>query len=302
MKHFSRFGKRFLFLNLFVSFSISCFAQTNEQIENLVKKYSKQNGLDKDLVKSIIQVSSAGDPKAKSESGSAGLMQLAPSVVKDLAIKNPFDAEQNIKGGCAYLKMLMNQFNNLELAVAAFNAGPAVISKTGKVPSYPETKNFVEAVMNLYKALKEEAVESELYGAWLGTARYTRYDSKPPLDVKIVGTVQPFDLEIISFGSGVILRNSNKQLGDIAMYKTDLEKDKLHVTYSGPNPFATPIPNTTAIQTMDYTLDVYLADKKLKGEFSARIYTKVHFNTPELKLPDSEAEINYTMVLDLKRK
>ena len=196
----------------------------------------------------------------------------------------------------------MSQFNDTEMAVAAFNAGPGQVQKYGKVPPDAETKKFVEAVMKTYETLKKTKTESNVYGSWIGTARYTKYNSKPPLQVSIVGKTQPFDLEITPYGSGVSLSTDKGRMGDPNLYAVQLSKNKIRVEYKGPNPFWIPIPSTTTTHTMSYVFDLNLIDDVLKGDFSATVTAKVVYNIPDLKLPDAETEINYTMVLSLKRK
>ncbi|OGU68379.1 MAG: hypothetical protein A2499_14850 [Stygiobacter sp. RIFOXYC12_FULL_38_8] len=299
---FIKFAVRFLIAGYSLFLSPMLYSQSNAAIDKLVEKYSKEKGLDKNLVKSIILISSGGDANAKSQSGAAGLMQLEQSVVNNLGIKNPFDPEENIRGGCAYLKMLMDQFNDVEKMLAAFNAGPAQVQNYDGVPPIPETQKFVRDVIKTRTSLNELSIESNVYGVWSGIAKYTKYVSSPALPGSIVGQTQPFDIVINPLGANVSLRIANVQLGDPSLYKTVVEKNKLYVEYSGPNPYATPIPNTTAIQNMSYVLDLRFVDGNLLGDFIVKVVTKVHFNIPELNLPDSNAEIDYTMSLNLKKK
>jgi hypothetical protein len=276
--------------------------QSSENLDPLIEKYSSQYKLDKELVKSLIQISSGGNSRAVSQSGDKGLMQLTPEMIKNLGIQNPFNPEENIRGGCKYLKSLMDQFSDIKMSVAAFNAGPGQVQKYGKVPPNAETKKFVEAVMRSYESLKKTKTESDFYGSWEGTARFTKYVSKPPLVESMVGKTQPFDLQIIQYGSAVSLKTSKGQLGDPALYTVQLNKNKLHVEYKGPNPFMIPIPNTTTTHSMTFVLDVNLSEDILKGEFSSTVTSKVVYHIPDMKLPDGESEINYSMTLNLKRK
>jgi hypothetical protein len=276
--------------------------QTAENLDPLIEKYSSQYKLEKELVKSLIQVSSGGNSRAVSQSGAKGLMQLPQDIIKGLNIQDPYNPDENIRGGCKYLKTLLNQFSDIEMAVAAFNSGPGQVQKYGKVPSNSETKKFVEAVMRNYESLKKSNTESNVYGSWEGTARYTKYVSKPPLLESMVGKTQPFDLEIIPHGSGVSLKTSRGQMGDPSLYTVQLSRNKLHVEYNGPNPFWTPIPNSTATHTMWYVLDVNLNEGVMKGEFSSTVTAKVVYNIPDLKLPDANTEISYTLLINLKKK
>lgn len=299
------FLKRIYFLILLSFFFLilhPLIAQNTKKLDQLIEKYSSQFKVEKELVKSLIQISSGGNSRAVSESGAKGLLQLTPSAIKDLGIKDPYDEEENIKGGCTLLKNLMDQFNNTELVVAAFNSGPGQVKKYGKVLPDAETKKFVETVMKTYETLKKTKIESNVYGSWIGTARYTKYNSKPPLLESIVGKTQPFDLEITPYGSGVSLNTAKGRMGDPNLYAVQLSKNKVRVEYKGPNPFWVPIPNTKSTHSMSYVFDLNLIDETLKGEFSCTVTAKIVYNIPDFKMPDGESEINYTMILNLKRK
>ena len=288
---------------IFFSLQDALNGQEEKKYNSIIEKYSNQYGVDNVLVKSLILISSGGNPKAVSSSGAAGLLQLTPDVVKNLGIKNPYDAEQNIQAGCKYLKSLLNQFGNTELAVAAFNAGPGEVQKYGKVPPYPETKKFVDAVMKKYKSLQKETSDSDIIGSWNGTGRYTKYNSKPPLPQSIVGVTQPFDLQINPHETGIIISTSKGIMGDPSLYRNlKVDKNSLHVEYSGPNPFGVAIPNSQTKNTMSYVLDVAVDNGTMKGVFSAVVVSKVEFNIPDLKLPGGSAEIEYSLSLNLKKK
>ena len=128
----------------------------NNSIDDLVKKYSGDNGLDPDLVKAIIKQESAFDPKATSKCGAMGLMQLMPETAKGLGVMDAYDPEQNIKGGTKYLSNMLNRFNNdTTKALAAYNAGPGAVERYGAIPPYPETENYVKVVLENYNNLKK---------------------------------------------------------------------------------------------------------------------------------------------------
>ncbi len=126
-----------------------------DDITSLIEKYSKENNLDADFVKAVIQQESGFNPDATSKCGAMGLMQLMPKTAESLGVTNAYDAEQNIYGGTKYLKGLLDKFdNNKELALAAYNAGPNAVKKYGGIPPYAETQNYVKRVLSNYDNMK----------------------------------------------------------------------------------------------------------------------------------------------------
>jgi soluble lytic murein transglycosylase len=113
---------------------------------------AKEANLDPRLVRAIIYVESAENPKAVSSKGAMGLMQLMPATAKSLGVKEPFHPNQNVKGGVRYFSKLMDKFDgNVRLALAAYNAGPGAVEKYGGIPPYPETRDYVRKVMEVYQ-------------------------------------------------------------------------------------------------------------------------------------------------------
>ncbi len=119
-----------------------------EEIQKIVDDAARKFKLSTQLVTAIIKVESNFNPRAVSSEGAIGLMQLMPATAERLGVKNAFDIRQNINAGCRYLKGLVDRFEgNLELAVAAYNAGPGAVEKYGKIPPYKETRNYVKRVL-----------------------------------------------------------------------------------------------------------------------------------------------------------
>jgi len=105
------------------------------------------NDVKKSLILAVIKVESGFDPWAVSRQGAMGLMQLMPMTAMDLGVENPFDPEENIHGGVAYLSYCIRKFNDVKLALAAYNAGPGLVSKLNQIPSFKETRDFVQDVL-----------------------------------------------------------------------------------------------------------------------------------------------------------
>ena len=119
-----------------------------ERFEGLVRRYAEQQSLRPALVRAVIQVESAFNPRARSPKGAMGLMQLMPQTARELGVTDPYDPEQNIRGGTRYLRELLDKYQgDEELALAAYNAGPGAVDKYGRqVPPYAETENYVKKV------------------------------------------------------------------------------------------------------------------------------------------------------------
>jgi soluble lytic murein transglycosylase-like protein len=123
----------------------------SSEFHNIVEEKAKKHNVDPKLVKAVISAESNWNPHAVSHKGAVGMMQLMPKTANDLGVGNRYNPEENIEGGVKYLKYLLDKFNgNLTLALAAYNAGPARVEKDNRVPSIPETINYVKRVMNDY--------------------------------------------------------------------------------------------------------------------------------------------------------
>jgi soluble lytic murein transglycosylase-like protein len=119
----------------------------------LVESASRAHGVDVALVHAVITAESGYNPAALSKAGARGLMQLMPGTAKRYGVQNIHDPMENINGGVRYLRDLLTLFNgNLELAVAAYNAGEnAVIRYGNRIPPYAETTHYVPKVLGIYR-------------------------------------------------------------------------------------------------------------------------------------------------------
>lgn len=117
-----------------------------ETINSLAEKYS----VSRPVIKAVIATESCYNPKAISTAGAQGLMQLMPDTARMLKVSDPFDPQENIKGGVRYLRMMLDEFDqDLSLALAAYNAGPAAVKKYGRIPPYRETQHYVKKVLRM---------------------------------------------------------------------------------------------------------------------------------------------------------
>jgi len=117
----------------------------------IIKQAAMKYDIPEDLIASVIQQESNFKNDVVSKSGAQGLMQLMPGTAKFLGVKDSFDPVQNITGGARYLRQMLDQFNgNIELALAAYNAGPGNVKKYDGIPPFKETQNYVKKVLNTF--------------------------------------------------------------------------------------------------------------------------------------------------------
>ena len=131
-------------------------AGSSRRYDKLIRRAAEAHGVETSLLKAIIKAESDFDPKAVSKRGAMGLMQIMPENVTIFRIKNPFDPWENIMAGTRYFRSLFDRFEGrLPLALAAYNAGPSTVDRYRSIPPYPETRRYVEKVMNFYRAFKK---------------------------------------------------------------------------------------------------------------------------------------------------
>jgi soluble lytic murein transglycosylase len=117
----------------------------------IIRRHCDARHLDPRLVQAVIQVESGYNHRARSNKGAMGLMQLMPDTAAELAVYHPYDVDENLRGGTAYLRQMIDAFpGSLEMALAAYNAGPGAVERHRGVPPYPDTVDYVQRVMALY--------------------------------------------------------------------------------------------------------------------------------------------------------
>jgi soluble lytic murein transglycosylase-like protein len=129
----------------------------NSNYDTLIMRHSTMHGVDPLLVKAVMKAESNFNPYARSPKGAQGLMQLMPDTARLMLVDNPYDPDENIKGGTKYLKFLDEMFRgDMELMLAGYNAGPnRVLEHNMKVPPIEETKTFIKRVKEYYKKIKK---------------------------------------------------------------------------------------------------------------------------------------------------
>lgn len=120
--------------------------QNNPNLREMAREIAKKHGLDPDLFESLVEAESSFNPKAQSHVGAAGLTQLMPGTAKELGVADVWDPYQNLDGGARYLAKQLKRFGTIELALAAYNAGPGNVRKHGGIPPFKETQNYVAKI------------------------------------------------------------------------------------------------------------------------------------------------------------
>src|SRR4030042_1132433 len=121
------------------------------EYDEIIGKYCLLYGVDQNLIKIVIDKESQFNPRAVSRSGAQGLMQLMPATARILGVKDAFDPDQNIEAGVRFLRNLIDMFEgNIQLALAAYHAGPGAVNRINRVPTIHETVEYVDHIMSRY--------------------------------------------------------------------------------------------------------------------------------------------------------
>ncbi len=135
-----------------------------------IREVAARHGVAADLVEAVIRVESAFNPRAVSNKGAQGLMQLMPRTASSLGVRNAFDPRENIDGGVRHLRYLLDRYpGNVPLALAAYNAGEKAVDYYGGIPPYAETQQYVQKILGPGGAGSSRSVRNVVY-------RYTETD------------------------------------------------------------------------------------------------------------------------------
>jgi len=137
--------------------SLGGFTTGNSDVDNYIVESGKRNSVDPLLLYSIMHQESSFKPRAMSNKGARGLMQLIPTTASRFGVTNIWDPKQNIEGGARYMRFLLNLFNgDVRLALAGYNAGEGAVMKYGyQVPPYSETREYVRRIGNRYSLIRD---------------------------------------------------------------------------------------------------------------------------------------------------
>lgn len=150
--------------------------------DSYIRASAERHGVDPGLMKAMMHTESAFNPNARSPVGAQGLMQLMPATARRFKVNNPWNPADNIEGSAKYIAWLMRRFNNnVEYAIAGYNAGEGNVDKYGGIPPFKETRNYVQKVMSRYHSLYKN--DSGLSGASMNA-------SNPPARVNNSGGLQ----------------------------------------------------------------------------------------------------------------
>ena len=124
---------------------------SQDEIDASIVMAAARHNVDPNLVRAVVKVESNFNSNAVSRKGAMGLMQLMPSTARSLKVNNPFDPEQNVDAGVRHLKQLLENYGgDVNLTLAAYNAGSGAVARSAGVPHYAETQNYVRRITNLY--------------------------------------------------------------------------------------------------------------------------------------------------------
>ena len=132
------------------------------KFNDVIREAADRHALDANVLKAVIATESGGNATAVSKKDARGLMQLIDSTAADMGVQDSLNPRENVLGGAKYLRQLLDQFNgDLNLALAAYNAGPAAVIEHSGVPPFSETKDYVNKVMGYLHVFEREEQDDD---------------------------------------------------------------------------------------------------------------------------------------------
>ncbi|MCH8273674.1 MAG: lytic transglycosylase domain-containing protein [Armatimonadetes bacterium] len=126
---------------------LGAFAADRSALTVVADSAADEFGLDRALFRALIGAESGWNSRAVSPKGAQGLAQLMPATAGSLGVTEPFDPAQNLRGGARYLRRMLDEFGTVDLALAAYNAGPGAVRRYGGIPPYSETQAYVRKIL-----------------------------------------------------------------------------------------------------------------------------------------------------------
>jgi hypothetical protein len=173
-----------------------CPALPARERDRLIDTAARKQSVPADLIRAVIRQESAFRPCAVSDKGAQGLMQLMPATAAAFNVDDPFDPQQNILGGAAYLGQLMQRYaGDASLALSAYNAGPQIVDRIASIPDIPETQNYVTSIFRdlgwTLPARRTALAQSEVEGLEQDTDVRTDVSGEELPPAEAVPTQQP---------------------------------------------------------------------------------------------------------------
>ena len=139
-------------------------SMVNGSYEELIRAASGRHNVDADLIRAVIKAESDFRSNARSHKGAMGLMQLMPETARLHNVADAYDPSENVEGGVRHLKMLLERYQgDLQLSLAAYNAGSAAVERHGGIPPFAETREYVRRVLRLYDSYRGGALDALQY-------------------------------------------------------------------------------------------------------------------------------------------
>ena len=130
---------------------------TTKELKQIARQKARDYGVNEDIFLRLIQKESSWNPRAKSEAGAEGLVQLMPDTARELGVSNPYDPIQSINAGARYLSRQLKRFGTYDKALAAYNAGAGNVERYGGIPPFRETQNYVKTILGGFETAKAKS-------------------------------------------------------------------------------------------------------------------------------------------------